>query len=93
MQMAIKIAVSGNKKAQSGDKLFISGDKKAQNGDKENVNVHRLLQLIENNANATQKYYAESMGISSRTVSRLFCRAAKERHFKNVKARKEKEHG
>jgi predicted HTH transcriptional regulator len=72
-----KIAVSGNKKAQSGDKLFISGDKKAQNGDKENVNVHRLLQLIENNANATQKYYAESMGISSRTVSRLFAELQK----------------
>ena len=53
------------------------GDKKAQNGDKENVNVHRLLQLIENNANATQKYYAESMGISSRTVSRLFAELQK----------------
>ena len=65
-----KLAVSGNKKAQS-------GDKKAQNGDKENVNVHRLLQLIENNADATQKYYAESMGISSRTVSRLFAELQK----------------
>ena len=72
-----KLAVSGNKKAQSGDKLSISGDKKAQNGDKENVNVRRLLQLIENNADATQKYYTESMGISSRTVSRLFAELQK----------------
>ena len=39
---------------------------------KEQTQIEKLLQLIEKNPSATQAYYAEEMGISKRTVSRMF---------------------
>ena len=39
---------------------------------KEKVQIEKLLQIIEKNPSATQAYYAEKMGISKRTVSRMF---------------------
>ena len=40
--------------------------------DKEQTQIEKLLQIIEKNPSATQAYYAEKMGISKRTVSRMF---------------------
>ena len=39
---------------------------------KEQTQIEKLLQIIEKNPSATQEYYAEEMGISKRTVSRMF---------------------
>ena len=39
---------------------------------KEQTQIEKLLQIIEKNPSATQAYYAEKMGISKRTVSRIF---------------------
>ena len=39
---------------------------------KEQTQIEKLLQIIEKNPFATQAYYAEKMGISKRTVSRMF---------------------
>ena len=39
---------------------------------KEQIQLENLLQIIEKNPSATQAYYAEKMGISKRTVSRMF---------------------
>ena len=39
---------------------------------KEQAQIEKLLQIIEKNPSATQAYYAEEMGISKRTVSRIF---------------------
>ena len=39
---------------------------------KEQTQIEKLLQLIEKNPSAIQAYYAEEMGISKRTVSRMF---------------------
>ena len=39
---------------------------------KEQTQIEKLLQIIEKNPSATQAYYAEEMGISKRTVSRMF---------------------
>ena len=39
---------------------------------KEQTQIEKLLQIIEKNPSATQAYYAERMGISKRTVSRMF---------------------
>ena len=39
---------------------------------KEQTQIEKLLQIIEKNPSATQTYYAEEMGISKRTVSRMF---------------------
>ena len=39
---------------------------------KEQTQIEKLLQIIEKNPSATQAYYAEKMGISKRTVSRMF---------------------
>ena len=39
---------------------------------KEQMQIEKLLQIIEKNPSATQAYYAEKMGISKRTVSRMF---------------------
>lgn len=40
--------------------------------DKEQTQIEKLLQIIEKNPSATQAYYAEEMGISKRTISRMF---------------------
>ena len=40
--------------------------------DKEQTQIEKLLQIIEKNPSATQAYYAEKMGISKRTISRMF---------------------
>ena len=40
--------------------------------DKEQTQIEKLLQIIEKNPFATQAYYAEEMGISKRTISRMF---------------------
>ena len=40
--------------------------------DKEQMQIEKLLQIIEKNQSATQAYYAEEMGISKRTISRMF---------------------
>ena len=34
--------------------------------------IEKLLQVIEKNPSATQAYYAEQIGVSKRTVSRMF---------------------
>ena len=39
---------------------------------KEQTQIEKLLQIIEKNPSATQAYYAEKMGISKRTASRMF---------------------
>ena len=39
---------------------------------KEQTQVEKLLQVIEKNPFATQAYYAEQIGVSKRTVSRMF---------------------
>ena len=39
---------------------------------KEQTQIEKLLQIIEKNPSATQAYYAEEMGVSKRTVSRMF---------------------
>ena len=39
---------------------------------KEQVQIEKLLQAIEKNPFATQAYYAEQIGVSKRTVSRIF---------------------
>ena len=39
---------------------------------KEQMQLEKLLQIIEKNPSATQAYYAEEMGVSKRTVSRMF---------------------
>lgn len=39
---------------------------------KEQVQIEKLLQIIEKNPFATQAYYAEQIGVSKRTVSRMF---------------------
>ena len=55
----------------------ISGVKSGTNGvevplSKEQMQLEKLLQIIEKNPSATQAYYAEEMGVSKRTVSRMF---------------------
>ena len=39
---------------------------------KEQVQIEKLLQAIEKTPIATQAYYAEQIGVSKRTVSRIF---------------------
>ena len=39
---------------------------------KEQAQIEKLLQIIEKNPSATQAYYAEEMGVSKRTISRMF---------------------
>ena len=39
---------------------------------KEQVQIEKLLRAIEKNPFATQAYYAEQIGVSKRTVSRIF---------------------
>ena len=39
---------------------------------REQVQIEKLLQVIEKNPSATQAYYAEQIGVSKRTVSRIF---------------------
>ena len=39
---------------------------------KEQVQIEKLLQAIEKNPFAPQAYYAEQIGVSKRTVSRIF---------------------
>ena len=39
---------------------------------KEQMQLEKLLQIIEKNPFATQAYYAEKIGVSKRTVSRMF---------------------
>ena len=39
---------------------------------KEQIQLENLLQIIEKNPSATQAYYAEKMGVSKRTISRMF---------------------
>ena len=39
---------------------------------KEQTQIEKLLQIIEKNPFATQAYYAEEIGVSKRTVSRMF---------------------
>ena len=40
--------------------------------DKEQTQIEKLLQVIEKEPSATQAYYAEQVGVSKRTVSRMF---------------------
>ena len=39
---------------------------------KEQAQIEKLLQIKEKNPSATQAYYAEEIGVSKRTVSRMF---------------------
>lgn len=45
---------------------------------REQEQIEKLLQIIEQNPSATQSYYAEEMGISKRTVSRMFASLQKQ---------------
>lgn len=54
-----------------------NGIKNGANGakvplNKEQTQIEKLLQIIEKNPSATQAYYAEEIGVSKRTVSRMF---------------------
>lgn len=40
--------------------------------DKQQTQIEKMLQIIEKKTSATQAYYAEEMGVSKRTVSRMF---------------------
>ena len=46
---------------------------------KEQKQLEKLLQIIEKKPSATQAYYAEEMGVSKRTVSRMFASLQKKR--------------
>ena len=57
--------------------LGVNSNESGTNGvevpfNKEQMQLEKLLQIIEKNPSATQAYYAEEMGISKRTVSRMF---------------------
>ena len=58
-------------------RIGVNGAKNGTNGvdvplQKEQTQVEKLLQAIEKNPSATQAYYAEQIGVSKRTVSRMF---------------------
>ena len=68
------INANGTKNGANGVKC---GSDNGTNGaevplNKEQTQIEKLLQIIEKNPFATQAYYAEKMGISKRTVSRMF---------------------
>ena len=68
------INANGTKNGANGVKC---GSDNGTNGaevplNKEQTQIEKLLQIIEKNPCATQAYYAEKMGISKRTVSRMF---------------------
>ena len=68
------INANGTKKGTNGVNC---GANDGTNGDevplnKEQTQIEKLLQIIEKNPSATQAYYAEKMGISKRTISRMF---------------------
>ena len=55
----------------------VDGVKNGVNGvgvplNKEQAQIEKLLQVIEKKPSATQAYYAEQIGVSKRTVSRMF---------------------
>ena len=65
------------KNAISGVKNGVNSNESGTNGvevpfNKEQMQLEKLLQIIEKNSSATQAYYAEEMGVSKRTVSRMF---------------------
>ena len=64
------INASGVENGTIGVNDGINGDEVPFN--KEQTQLEKLLQIIEKNPSATQAYYAEEMGISKRTVSRMF---------------------
>ena len=64
------INASGTKNGVIDIENGISGVKIPQT--KERTQVEKLLQVIEKNPSATQAYYAERIGVSKRTVSRMF---------------------
>lgn len=65
------------KKDISGVENGVNGNESGTNGvevplNKEQMQLEKLLKIIKNNPSATQAYYAEEMGVSKRTVSRMF---------------------
>ena len=61
----------------SGVKNGVNCNESGTNGvevplNREQMQLEKLLQIIEKYPSATQAYYAEEMGISKRTVSRMF---------------------
>ena len=65
------------KNAISGVKNGVNSNGSGTNGvevpfNKEQMQLEKLLQIIEKNPSATQAYYAEEMGVSKRTISRMF---------------------
>ena len=61
----------------SGVENGVNGNESGTNGvevplNKEQMQLKKLLKIIEKNPSATQAYYAEEMGVSKRTVSRMF---------------------
>ena len=68
------INANGTKNGANGVKC---GSDNGTNGaevplNKEQTQIEKLLQIIEKNPSATQAYYAEQIGVSKRTVSRMF---------------------
>ena len=60
-----------------------NGTKNGVNGvkvpfNREQEQIEKLLKIIEQNPSATQSYYAEELGISKRTVSRMFASLQKQ---------------
>ena len=65
------------KKDISGVENGVNGNESGTNGvevplNKEQMQLEKLLKIIKNNPSATQAYYAEEMGVSKRTISRMF---------------------
>ena len=58
------------KNGDNGVNCVTDGDEVPLN--KEQMQLEKLLQIIEKNPFATQAYYAEKIGVSKRTVSRMF---------------------
>ena len=56
-------SVNSNENGTSGSEALLN---------KEQKQLEKLLQIIEKKPSATQAYYAEEMGVSKRTVSRMF---------------------
>lgn len=71
------INANGTENGTNGVNYGVNDDGNGTNGaevslNKEKTQIEKLLQIIEKNPSATQAYYAEEMGISKRTVSRMF---------------------
>lgn len=68
----LRINVYRTQNSANGAKLGTNGAKLGTNGTKLGTNYIELVKLVEHNSTATQAWYAEQLGVSRRTVIRLF---------------------